>query len=506
MKSEDDEEFDAPEGDIPLEQSEEVRQLVPSFKSIDVNKYFELIKYQPHGRQWLYHNSKARFKIPVAGRRFGKSMMVGKDVQPTLLIPNKRVWVVGPTYDLGEKEFRVIWDDMIVKLAFGREPRVKKAYNKKQGNMFIEFPWNTRVEVRSADKGDNLVGEKLDRAVMSEAAKHSKETWDRYIRPALADNRGNADFGTTPEGMNWLHEIWQYGQNKSTDFEAYESWKYPSWENSYVYPGGRTDPEILLLERTMPREWFLQEIAADFTSFMGRIYSEFEEVTHVKACPFNPNWPNYMCFDWGFRNPLAAIEFQVDPMDRIYVWREHYMAGITLNSHIEILKHRINPEGYRLDLAFGDCEDPGAVETINAQFAQCVAMPEAKLGKDAYGKAAWRVGVELVKSFLQMQQVGVADEYGTPIEEPWLFVDNSCVNTIREFNNYRDAGAIAGKTERNMREEAQKYDDHALDAIRYGLMHIFKLGVNMRLASIIDAREMVDLPDHGFFTSGMSFS
>src|SRR5690606_23807517 len=146
------------------------------------------------------------------------------------------------TYDLGEKEFRVIWDDLIVRQGLGKDKRVKRSYNKRSGTMFIEFPWNTRVEVRSADHPENLVGEALDWVIMSEAAKHKPETWERFIRPALADRRGGADFPTTPEGYNWLYELWMYGQNP--DMPDYESWRFPSWANDVVYPGGELDPEI----------------------------------------------------------------------------------------------------------------------------------------------------------------------------------------------------------------------------------------------------------------------
>lgn len=497
-------EADAP-NQVPQEQSEEVRNMTPSFKVVDKRKYFDLIKYRPHGRQWLFHESTARFKIPVCGRRFGKSMMVGKDVQTQLLVPNKRIWIIGPTYDLGEKEFRVIWDDMIVKLGFGREQQVKKGYNKKQGNMFIEFPWNTRLEVRTADRPDNLVGESLDYVIMSEAAKHSQDTWDRYIFPSLSDKRGGAVFGTTPEGMNWLYDLWQYGQNP--DFPMFESWRYPSWENLHIYPGGREDAEIKLLERTMPSEEFQQEIGALFTAFSGRIYSEFDEKDHVGKCPYepdgkcqyNPAWPNYLAFDWGFVNPLAAIEFQVDPMQRVHVWREHYMARVILEDHLEILKNRRQPPNYKIDLCFGDAADPMAIETVNAKFAPCYGDPKSK--------DIWMDGVQLVKQFLKKQEIGKADEFGTPKEEPWLFVSHDCNNLIREFNNYRSVPKKSNRgVETSPREAAQSFDDHALDALRYGMMHVFRLGANVRLSSAIRREELSRIDSNsGFFTSGVSF-
>src|SRR6266571_320929 len=98
---------------------------------IDKAAYFAKIGFQPHPKQWLFHKSPARFRIPVCGRRFGKSTMAGRDVQPDLFVPKRRMWIVGPTYDLAEKEFRVVWDDMIIGLQLGRDKRVKRAYNKR---------------------------------------------------------------------------------------------------------------------------------------------------------------------------------------------------------------------------------------------------------------------------------------------------------------------------------------------------------------------------------------
>lgn len=477
---------------------------------IDVRSYFERIGYEPHPRQWEFHLSTARFRAPVCGRRFGKSTMAGRDVQPKLLLPKRRWWIVGPTYDLAEKEFRVIWDDMLIKQGLHKDKRVKRAYNKKQGNMFIEFPWQTRVECRSADHPENLVGESLDGVIMSEAAKHKKDTWERYMRAALSDRRGEAMFPTTPEGMNWLHQIWQYGQNP--DMPDYHSWQFPSWENPAVFPGGRDDPEILLVESSTAPEWFRQEYGADFTAFVGKIYGMWQEKTHVRKVTFNPAWRNYIAFDWGYAAPLAAIEFQIDPLGRCHVWREHYLARTMLPDHIRMLKEREQPEGYHLDLAFGDAADPEAAEYVSINLVGCIALPDAKKN--------WREGIDEMNKYLKVQETGSYDEYERPLEEPSLFVDHSCTNTIREFNNYRTPDTASDK---NPREAAKPFDDHALDALRYGLMHI-KLGAGSQLAAVYSGMSDGEragvmglmLPDEGgsglfdnfesgFFTQGGEF-
>ena len=447
-------------------------------KVIDKRLFFKKVGYEPHPKQWLFHDSTARFRVPVCGRRFGKSRMSSMDEAPGLMMPNRRGWIVGPTYDLAEKEFRVLWDLFIIQLEFGRNKKVKKAYNKRSGDMYIEFPWRTRVECRSADHPENLVGEKLDFAIMSEAAKHKKDTWERFIRPALADKRGNASFPTTPEGFNWLHGLWQVGRDPNEP--QYESWQFPSWDNPYVYPLGRQDPEILGIERTTAHEWFLQEYGADFSAFVGKIYGEWQENIHVTDVKFNPAWPSYVGYDPGYTNPWAWVFFQMDPQDNVYVWREHYAPYLQLAEHIALMRNLPEPEGYHLDLAFGDAADPEACVAISQNLVPAFAEPEAKKN--------WREGIDLVKSFLKLQDVlspagnlVVTDEHGTPLKRPKLFVDHSCKNLIFEFNNYR---APDTRPEQNVREQAKKHADHALDALRYGLMHIVKLGCNSRLTDL----------------------
>ena len=151
-------------------------------------------------------------KIWVAGRRTGKSFATANEVMPYMFEPGKRIWIVGPTYDLGEKEFRVIWDVIVKQLGLGAK-KVKKAYNKDSGSMYLEFlEWGTRLEVRSADHPQNLVGEALDFVVLAEAAKIKDEVWKLYLRPALADKRGAAIISTTPQGHNWVMICGSWGR------------------------------------------------------------------------------------------------------------------------------------------------------------------------------------------------------------------------------------------------------------------------------------------------------
>jgi hypothetical protein len=407
--------------------------------------------------------------------------MAARDVTPKhLLQKDQLVWCVGPTYDLAEKEFRIVWNDLIIKKKFGRDKRVRKAYNKRSGDMYIEFPWGTRIECRSAEHPDLLVGEALDHVIMCEAAKHKKETWDRFIRPSLADKRGSADFPTTPEGFNWFYESWQLGRDP--EFADYASWKFPSWYNTKVYPGGRMDSEIVLLEKTMTQEWFMQEIGADFSSFVGKIFPEWDEFLHVRPHTYNPEWKNYIAFDWGYTNPLAAVEFQVSPSDQVSVWRVYYQSYKTVKDVAQYLKGQQQPEGYHIDLAFGDPADPEAVETMTRELGVPVWAPPAL--KNDY---TWRDGIDLMRQFMKADREIGQDEYGTPEYEPSFFVDPSCRVMIKEMSNYRSKAPVKGA---NVPELGNKVEDHTIDAMRYALLCIFKIGCQNSLADVMNIPEV----------------
>jgi hypothetical protein len=413
--------------------------------------------------------------------------MAARDKEATLLAPRTRGWIVGPTYDLGEKEFRVLWDDLIISQKFGQDKRIKSGYAVKQGNMYIELPWQARVEVRSADHPDSLVGEGLDWVIMSEAAKQRADIWQKYLRPALSDKRGTADFVSTPEGTsNWFHGLWQQGQDPT--FPDWESWRFPSWSNTAVFPEGRNDPEIVDVENTTATEWFLQEYAAEFTAFVGKIYQEFEEETHVAQVEFDPMLPSYIAFDFGWSNPFAAIEFQVTPQDEIRVWREYFAAGLSIDDHISVLQARPQPRGYHLDVGFGDAADPEAVDVLSQRFIGTYGLPEAKKNL--------RQGIDRVKSFLTKVDTGLYDEYGRPILRPKLLIDHSCKNLIKEFSNYRSMAMPSSGAD--PADKPFKRDDHGLDALRYALVHLYDLGCGRHLDEVISVNSYHSLlsPSH----------
>ena len=416
---------------------------------IDRVSLFSKIGYTPHSvEQMSIHTSPARFRIPTCGRRFGKSISAGHEMTAYMFTPNSRYWIVGPSYRLGEKEFRVVHDDLIRKL--GMRGQCKVSYNTQQGQMRIEIEGlNTIVEVVSAERPDSLVGEGLDGVIMSEAAIHKASTWSMYIEPALSDKRGWAIFPSTPRGFNWYQGLWQLGQDP--ELEDYESWRLPTWVNTKMYPGGVEDPEMQRIKSTVSRTHWLQEYAAEFTAFEGQIYEDFDQQIHVTDIKYNPAWKNYEVFDYGYVDPLVCLDIMVDASDNVYVWREYQVSYLSTWEHGNILRQRKNPDGFHIDGMFGDPRGADEAATLGLL-----------LGHIESNAIGWTAGVEAVRQALKLRPNG----------KPGLYIDRSCVNLIRQLGQLRYKESKEGH---NAPEQQHDYDDHGPDALRYFMGEYFVL-------------------------------
>lgn len=438
-------------------------------KGLDVSALYDKIDYHPHGGQKKFHRSTARFKVMDCGRRWGKSTSGPHDKIPQMLLKKPTLgWIVAPTYDLGEKEFRVFWSVLIDKMQLPIDRG--KTFNSIRNKDFrITTAWGSSVEVRSAEHPESLVGEGLDWVIMAEAAKLKLSHWEKFIRPTLADKRGSAVFVSTPEGFNWFFDLYQLGQSQDKLDSEWWSYKSPTWENDIIFPLGVKDPEIESVRRISSPEVFDQEYGAEFTSFAGRIYSEFDEGYHVMdKYQFNPEWPNYLAFDFGFRNPFVCLNIQVNPAtDAIYIWDEYYERNITTPEHARRLKSIVQ---WRVDGGYYDPAGPEEATSMMKIMHDTHEYNNVWLNKVMFSPAPneWKSGVERVKEWLKLRPA--LDEYGyeTEMKTPKLFVDRKCRNTIREFNTYRVREQSERMNEtKDPKEEPRKKDDHAMDAIRY---------------------------------------
>lgn len=475
------------------------------------------IGWKPHVGQRKVIRSRARNKVVSGGRRLGKSEIGGHDlvtealntrmVRSRLEEMKKRreFWIVGPSYTDSEKEFRVLWnrlDKMGLKEYFDKPG----SYNDPVGGSMHLSMWGGtfQVHAKSEKHPDSLVGEGLSGVVLAEAAKMKERTWTKLIRPTLADFAGWSLMTSTPEGKNWFYDMWKAGQDPSRPDWA--SWRLPSWTNPYVYPMGATelaikavrsalemggmasaelfeilgvDPEIGALITDLTSEAFNQEIAADFTEFVGRVFKTFDEEKHVGDFDFNPSWATYACVDYGFTNPNVWLLLQVDPHgERVVVLNEVYERGLTTEEFAkEIISRGLCPADTRF--FYPDPADPGSTRIMEKHL-------QVKHRGGTGGEIKWRV--DTIRAALKDRNPHLPEDHIDRM--PALMFDRKCKNTISDFLNYRYPEKKTELEARsNEKENPMKKDDHGPEALgRFYAGHFGTLEKVARRARVSKAR------------------
>ena len=213
-----------------------------------------------HPAQLEIFNSKARFKVVSAGRRFGKSRLAAWIlIIKALQSDSKDVFYIGPTFQQSKD---IMWN-MLKELLQGTD--LIETTHENTATMTLVN--GRKISLKGSDRPDTLRGVGLSYVVLDEYASMKVEVWEQIIRPTLADVKGGALFIGTPAGKNHFYEIWKEADDvKNKDWEAFQ---YNSTDNPILDP-----EEIAVARETMSTQAFRQEFEASFVSFTGGIFKE----------------------------------------------------------------------------------------------------------------------------------------------------------------------------------------------------------------------------------------
>jgi hypothetical protein len=394
---------------------------------------FPATGYVPHAGQIRFHESDARFKILIAGARFGKSLAGTKDVLAELTSGNSRGWMVAPTYALAQPEFRYIVQDVRRRLGVPAA-----AIDGGRGSWSrMRTPWGAEVYCLSAQRHETLLGEEIDWLILCEAAHLDREAFERFLRARLTTRRGRLVVPTTPHGFNWVHELYQEGQ---ADNDAWASFRFATWDNPLI-----SAAEIEAARASLPADVFDEQYGGAFTTPSGAVYREFQPALHVvKGLQAPPGAIIYKAIDFGFTNPFCCLWAAVDGDSRLLVLREHYLKSEIVDRHAEVIRavdDAFVAAGQTMGPAFAD--PSGRMER---QTLTHLGIANLKADNNIAG------GVQMVRRMLAPREDGT----------PGMYIDAGCRNLLREFEQYmwQESSAPGEKVPR-------KEHDHALDALRY---------------------------------------
>jgi len=213
----------------------------------------ELLPWQ----QEVFEDS-SRFKVIAAGRRTGKSRLAAwKLIIEGLQCKRGHVFYVAPTQGQARD---IMWQTL---LEVGHPVIASSHIN----NLQIKLVNGATIALKGADRPETMRGVSLSFLCMDEYADMKPEVWEQILRPALADQKGDAMFIGTPMGRNHFYDLFQYA-NLSKD-EQWKGWHFTSYDNPLL-----DEEEINAAKKSMSAFSFRQEFMASFEAAGGELFKE----------------------------------------------------------------------------------------------------------------------------------------------------------------------------------------------------------------------------------------
>jgi len=279
-----------------------------------------------HPKQMLVYKSGARFRVVVAGRRWGKTQLAKTLMITRAKVRKRKIWYVAPTYKMAKQ---IMWSDLL--------EAIPRKWIKKVNETRLEVTLlnGTVIELKGADKGDSLRGVGVDFLVLDEFQDIDADTWVKVLRPVLADRRGDAIFIGTPKAYNYLYELYKRGQDSdNVARKLWESWQFPTITSPFIPVS-----EIEAAKADMDDKSFKQEFEASFETMSGRVYYPFDRMEHVGQYAFNPKLPIWVGMDFNI-DPMSTVIFQPQPNGEVWAVDEIVLFSSNTEEICEELEKR----------------------------------------------------------------------------------------------------------------------------------------------------------------------
>ena len=288
-----------------------------------------------HRLQKVVMHDTHRFRVVVAGRRWGKTVVSKVSIiTSSAMKQNQLVWYVAPTYMMAR--------DLMWKALKASIPREWIVGVPNESRMEMRLINGSEIAVKGADKPDSLRGVGLHFVVLDEAQDIKEEAWEEVLMPTLATTHGRALFIGTPKSFNWLYDRYMLGQRGNLVKDPrgrmvqneWMSWQFPTITSPFI-----PRREIEARKRDMDPRSFRQEFEASFEAMSGRVYYPFDRLEHVGDYPFNPKLPIYIGMDFNI-DPMSSIVIQEQPNGEIWVVDEAVMYGSNVQETADELSRR----------------------------------------------------------------------------------------------------------------------------------------------------------------------
>lgn len=280
----------------------------------------------------------------------------------------------------------------------------------------------------------------------------------------LVDTGGDWWITMTPvDGMTWVFDdIYERANPNNASYDPnLLVVEVDTTENPHINPG-ELDTLLAGLDPNERRA----RLHGQFVQRAGLIYPTFKEAIHVvnpiRAVDLDPRqWMHFNMMDHGFSNATAWLWAAVDREGRMIVYEEYYKQQEIVKVHAQNVLATNGRLGVAPTYSVGD----PSIRNTDPITGTSVLIEYMEWGIPIIlGNNDFKAGSDAVRRRLGGQFGDVQLPVG-------LWITRNCTNLIWEIKRYRFALWANKKMDRekNRKEEAHKKDDHACDALRYGV-------------------------------------
>lgn len=437
--------------------------------------------YEPHANQIKIHSSKARYRVVVAGRRFGKSALaLNEAIARGFQLRDQIIWIILPLFRQAKEVYWIDPDITKYFMPYIQAGLIKQDKNDLSLHILATNSW---IRLKGSDNYDSLRGSGLDLIIWDEVADTKTDAFDA-IAPALADSpRHRVLYIGTPKGLNHFHDFALYGNHQGTipTFEKplsvrpdWQTWHFSSLDNA-TWPEGSYEREQFVNyigQQRMEAEekgklaFFNQEYMASFEESAGRFFPKWTYKTHVLDSIFYPKdeYIRIGSFDWGRTAPFAwyahaiiPTEYEGKKFNRVVTFKEVYDVNKSPFEAAQLIAAKIDYKTIQntyVDPSMGDTLVDGSASIVR-QLAR--SFEEIQKVAPTFDKAANKRPARwtIMDNWMRTAPDGL----------PYWMITRDCINLIRTI-------PLMVPAEHNMEDLDTTLEDHAVDSVSYALQYI----------------------------------
>lgn len=384
-----------------------------------------------------------RFRVVVAGRRWGKTQLARVELIARALRARGRYWYVAPTR-VDAKD--IFWADLKAAI----DPSWL-SQSPLETELKIDFRNGSEIRLHGADKPDALRGRGLRFVVLDEYADMKPQSWTEALRPALSDHKAPALFIGTPKSFNHFYAQYERGQDPRVS--AWRSWQYRTVDNPFIDP-----TEVEAAKDDLDERTWRQEYEASFETIAGRAYYAFDRRTNVAPVTLNPQEPVCLFFDFNVDPACAGVgQRQHDYALVAYVVKLTHRGGEATRAMAQALKAYLAKIGHT-----------GAVRIYGdatGRSAKTTGPADHQVLRDVFPGAVWCIPSHNPHERDRVSAVNSVCESMSGLRR--LVIDPTCVPLIADLEQviYAENGELDKKTNPAL--------THLSDALGYWLVRDF---------------------------------